>query len=225
MERVLSSIAHEIRNPLGMINLYAAILNKNIEKLTQSLDNSDSNKEILDSLFNASSIIANSSGNLEQMLTEMLNYTKPMVLNLQENDINECILNVINLISPSYVQKGVGLNFSVNDTFQTKFDEIKVGQCLINVLKNALEASLAGAKVNVELSKNDSFYSIRISDQGTGISCVNAEKIFLPYFTTKKEGSGIGLAESKKIMQAHQGDLVLLATSNAGSIFELRIPV
>jgi len=219
-----STIAHEIRNPLSLISLYSNILSKNIEKINLNIDDD----KITDSLNNAIHCIRNAVENLEGLLTELINYSKPIEIKKNNINLKNTVENVINLIKPAYQEKNVilELNYPSEQDFTVKFDKQKLEQAILNVVKNALEVSKKGdkVKIDIEILDDKKAINIKFSDQGEGILPEYKNKIFTPYFTTKKNGTGLGLAFSKKIAELHGGDLAIFATGPKGTIFCLTLP-
>lgn len=223
--QLCSTIAHELRNPLGLIDLYAKILSRNVEKI--SVDIPDT--KTFETLTNAAETISKASLNLEKILTDLLDYSKPLTLEKTENNLKETVEEVINLIKPSYDEKNINLsfNYALEKALFIKYDKFKVSQAILNLLKNAVEVSKEGdtVEVSVECRSGDNKVYIKIKDQGKGIKPEDREKIFTPYFTTKKEGSGLGLAQSRKIMETHRGSLSIISTSSRGTIFGLSLAI
>ena len=223
IDQLCSTIAHELRNPLGMIGLHAKIISKNIKKLGIK------DQEVFESLMNSTNSISCASQNFEALLTELTDYSKPMFLEKTETDINKTLLEVINLVKPSFESKNVSLSFEnlLNENFKVAFDKTKVHQAVLNIVKNALEVSKSEDKVKifVDYSNENNSILIKISDEGSGIAPELREKIFTPYFTTKKAGTGLGLARARKIMEAHGGSLLISSTDTEGTTFVMSLPI
>lgn len=223
--QVSSVIAHELRNPLGLIDLYAKILvtnSKNLEIEDQE------QKEIINTIINAAETIRNSTGNLEKILSELLDYSKPLELDRTSTNLEGLVDEVYTLLKPAFEEKKVDLKvkYNVPLDINVSFDKLRLNQALLNIVKNALEISKAGdsVNINVDCRSNDGTIYIKISDQGPGIPQDNIIKLFTPYFSTKKEGTGLGLAQAKKIMKAHNGNIEVLSTSPEGTTFALILP-
>ncbi|HEY9687047.1 MAG TPA: ATP-binding protein [Coleofasciculaceae cyanobacterium] len=218
-----SVIAHEIRNPLGLIDLYAKLTEDQMAKLDLSAQG-----EKRDLLLKNLSLIRQATGSLETILSELTNYSRPLQLNVKTTDINQLVLDVCDFYAPKYDEKGVALNMpKISDEEALELDADKIRQALINLLKNALEASPAGAAVTVSIArrKNDPQLYIKVADEGSGVDPNHQKKLFTPYFSTKGNGTGLGLAHSRKILQAHGGSVELLSsTPGKGSIFALVLP-
>lgn len=220
MSQLFSTAMHEIRNPLGSISLHTRIISKKLEQLDVE------NREILKEIFNSIEMINRTSEDLEKILSELLDFSKPLSLKKMELNLEETLNEIINLIKPSYENKNVELLTEniLESNYSMFFDRANFHQIIFNLLKNALEVSEPGQKVKVLLENDSENTYIKISDEGPGVSEQNRKKIFEPYFTTKKEGTGLGLAQAKKILEAHEGDLYLAPKNTIGATFILSIP-
>ena len=103
-------------------------------------------------------------------------------------------------------------------------DPEKIRQVLINLLENALDASPPGEEVTLKAQSNDQNLIIEVSDHGKGIPLENLDRIFIPFFTTKPKGTGLGLAVSRRIVEEHGGELSVQSTPKESTTFSLKIP-
>jgi signal transduction histidine kinase len=223
--QVSSVIAHELRNPLGLIDLYAKILVSN----TQNLEVKDKEQqEILDTVKNSAETIRSATSNLEKILSELLDYSKPLELERTCSNLKHTVEEIFNLIKPKFDESNVDLvlKYNVSTDIEVKFDKTRISQALLNLIKNALEVSSTGdsVSVNVDCRSTDGTVYIKISDQGPGIPEDNMKKLFTPYFSTKTKGTGLGLAQSRKIMKAHNGDIEVLTTGPEGTTLAMILP-
>jgi signal transduction histidine kinase len=218
-----SVIAHEIRNPLGLIDLYAKLTEDHLGKL-ELADQTDKKEMLLKNL----SLIRQATGSLETILSELTNYSRPLQLNCKPTHIYQLVQDVCDFYRPSYQENNVQLNLDAQDSGETILaDADKIRQALINLLKNALEASPADSTVRVSIvhRNGDPQLYIKVSDEGQGVNPANIQKLFTPYFSTKGSGTGLGLAHSRKILQAHGGNVELLSSEpDKGSTFALVLP-
>ena len=129
------------------------------------------------------------------------------------------------LFKPIAKQEGVDLSITVPDnSIYLQADPGLIEQVLVNLTKNAIEAvkEKEGAKVTLNLQKQrDGKISITVADNGKGIEEIMLEQIFVPFFTTKKEGSGIGLSLSRQIMRMHKGNITVQSEEGEGTVFTL----
>jgi signal transduction histidine kinase len=220
ISKLFSTVMHEVRNPLGSIGLHSRVISQKLAAMKSSKDNEDEAKNI-EGMIESVEIISKTAVNLETMLTELLNFSKPVVPEMAEFNLEKAVMEIINLITPSYRERGVQLVLvnAIYKDFLLKFDRAKLHQVVFNLLKNALEVSKTGDLVEVLLKTNGDNIFIKVSDEGSGVPAEIKEKIFEPYFTTKKDGNGLGLAESRKLIRAQGGDLFLGVPGSKGAVF------
>ncbi|MGE0200786.1 MAG: PAS domain-containing sensor histidine kinase [Candidatus Melainabacteria bacterium] len=219
-----SVIAHEIRNPLGLIDLYAKLVESQVSVWQEKPDT-----------FNAEAVqphlsqIRQATSHLETILSELTQYARPLTLNTGEVDLIEFVRGIGQFYTPKFEENGVTLELpEPAEPLMMTLDADRIRQSLINLLKNALEASTAGSTVRVQIAsrQDDDRVFIRVADQGTGIDPASRKKLFTPYFSTKgAQGTGLGLAHSRKILLAHGGNVELLTSKPGhGSVFALILP-
>jgi two-component system sensor histidine kinase HydH len=238
-----STIAHEIRNPLGLIDLYASLVETQLTNL---------NLEALDPMVMKNlGQIRSSIVHMESILSELTQYARPLELALQPINLKTFVEEVCDYYLPQFEANGITL--TVEHTLNTaalpevmwqeyQGDVTRLRQALINLLKNALEASLSAQEkevangiptkprsVTVGLSyrKDDMGLFLKVKDEGCGIAFDKREKLFTPYYSNKANGTGLGLAHVQKIMQAHHGGKATLLWSEPtkGSTFALVFPI
>ena len=209
-----SHTAHEIRNPLSAMELHSKIISKRIDSLSE---------ESITSIKCSIDCIINSIEVLKSITDGLKDYSDDIKINIKTNDITSTVAKVIDIIRPTFLEKNVDIAFHQSEQIMCKFDKNKTQQIIFNLLKNALESSKEGDKVDIYFAKENQQVSVRVKDTGCGVSERNIEKIFFPKFTTKKTGSGIGLCESRKIARAQNGDVNLVLTGQNGSVFELKM--
>ncbi len=229
-----SVIAHEIRNPLGLIDLYAKLTEDLLAKLPweqlQPAEENSKAKNPQEMLLKNLGLIREATGNLEKILSGLTSYSRPLELETAPTDLYRLVADVCDFYAPSYQEKGVKLLVPQCEghPLTLSLDQDKIRQALINLLKNALEATPAEGTVTVSISgrTGDPMTYIRVSDQGPGVDEKNMKKLFTPYFSTKgSKGTGLGLAHSRKILQAHGGSVELLSSiPGKGATFALILP-
>ena len=221
VRNILKNYSHELRNPVGMLGVYWKILSGYIEKI----ENGDKSSEPFEMVENAGRVINGALDNVSHILGEMSNYTRDFKLNISEENLCELVGKVVDFALPSFKQKGVNLLLEIkNEPKPVKIDKNKIYQVMLNLLKNALEATDKGKNVYVILDETDNEAIIKVKDEGMGIKQDILPKIFRAYFTTKEEGSGIGLSLSKNIIEKHGGNITLVSNSENGCEFQINIP-
>ena len=206
-----AGIAHEIRNPLGIISSSAQMLEHEVSDPAAG--------QLLD-------IIQEESTRLNSLITDFLFFGRQLEPNLADCDLGALICRDVDSLQSSAEHKGVSISFSnFCSPCLVQVDAGMIRQVLLNLLLNALDATDAGGKVTVTLQEKDAQALIMVADNGCGIPPEHREKVFDPFFTTKGGGTGLGLANSFKIIQSHGGELVLESAVGAGSCFTVQLPL
>lgn len=151
---------------------------------------------------------------------EFTSIPKPV---LQETKAKALVENVLNLVKPQLQERKIQLITQYYDDFEVLADAQQIEMVLINLIKNAIESmdKKISPKLKVKIQLSDNQRLIEISDNGSGIEPEAVEKIFIPFYTTKKTGSGIGLSLSRQIMQMHGGNLKVHSEVGKGSSFQM----
>ena len=216
--QLAAGVAHEINNPLGTIMLYASMLKKQVDNKSCSERNAEDLKLIIDEANRCKHIVAN-----------LLNFARQGKLKISEINISGLINSIIQVIKmdPKCNNMFINFNDTTNDcTLEGDADQIK--QILINIINNACESLEFCDVKNVTINTQvvDDSVVIDIIDTGCGISEENMNKLFTPFFTTKKigKGTGLGLAISYGIIKMHRGDIKVKSTVGKGTAFTIKLP-
>ncbi len=218
-------LRHEIMNSITPITSLIATMQ---DIVTYDLAVDDSNSEAVGDIKEALRTIENRSMGLLNFVNAYRNFTNIPKPNLEEMPVRQLINSVYQLMLTDAKNAGVQLAFEVKpDNLQVLADNEQLEMVLINIVKNAMEAlaGTKGASVRINSYKDDNHQvTIDITDNGPGIIPEALEKIFIPFYTTKKTGSGIGLSLSRQIMQMHGGVLKVASEVGEGTTFILKFP-
>jgi signal transduction histidine kinase len=206
-EDLLAQIAHEIRNPLGGIELLANLVMEN-----KSVDLKD--KEYLDS------ILKEVQG-LKRLITSYLNYGRPVPVNPEWINPEKVFYEIESIFKNQIRQRNI--NYSViNSLEKIYFDPSHLRNILLNLVANSLDSVQDNGMVSIASEKNNGHWLISVKDNGSGIKKENLNKIFNPFFTTKKEGTGLGLAISKKLCKENKAELLAENLNETGAVFIIK---
>lgn len=210
-----AGLQHEIKNPLNALSLH-------IQLLCESLAKEHLNEEISETL----SILNTEVRRISEVLDGFRNYASVDEIRLAPVDVGVLIEKLIRLLRPDAEQKGVTLGFHcpVECTTQLIADGAKLEQVLLNLALNAVAAMPNGGKLLFSLSSDSESMEIQIADTGNGIPAEIRGQIFDPYFTTRKDGIGMGLAVCEKIVRQHDGRIEF-QTSSSGTTFSIHLPL
>jgi signal transduction histidine kinase len=163
---------------------------------------------------------------LDRVVQTLVDFSRPVEVRLVEWDLRHVVTDVVTLSAAEMSTRQVHLSSRLPDYPLTcKIDVDLIKQAVLNVVQNGAQAMPQGGNLVVSLLEEGKSAVIQIEDQGTGISDELRERIFDLYFTTKKDGSGIGLAMTYRILQLHHGSIDVQSEIGRGSVFQLRIPL
>jgi signal transduction histidine kinase len=163
---------------------------------------------------------------LDRVVQTLVDFSRPVELQLHDQDLRLVVNAVLGLASAELATRGVRVqNLLPDRPVVAKIDSDLMKQALLNVVLNGGQAMADGGVLRVGLSEDSRWAALSISDEGEGIPEEIRSKIFNLYFTTKKDGSGIGLAMTYRIIQLHNGQLDVESQLGKGTTFTFRIPV
>jgi signal transduction histidine kinase len=221
-KKLLSVMTHEIMNSITPISSLADTLQKNIQVAIEQPD--ESHLELEDLNYGIKTIKNRSEG-LLQFAKTYRSLSKVTHLNLQRVKVSELFDNIQRLMEPSIKAKNIAIEFSITSPkLELDIDTHLVEQVLINLVLNAVDAckNQDHAEIKVLASQNPNrAIVIKVFDNGSGIPQDILENIFVPFFTSKATGSGIGLSLCKQIMLLHKGRIIVKSIEGEGSVFSL----
>jgi signal transduction histidine kinase len=216
-----AGVAHEIKNPLGAISIHLQLLRKALDKKEKR--HGKETDTLIDKYF---SVLNEEVDRLNGIVIDFLFAVRPMSLELCEGDLNALITGLGEFIRAELDQSNIRLLLELDDKLSpVLFDERYMKQVLLNLIKNAQAAMPKGGLLTIATLGSDSEIRISVCDTGTGISQENLKKIFEPYFTTKGNGTGLGLTLVYKIIREHQGEMSVDSREGEGTDFEIILPV
>ena len=222
-KKLLSVMTHEIMNSIAPISSLAETLQTNIQNNQQ---NPEQNPLELDDLNAGINSIKKRSEGLMKFAKTYRSLSKVTHLNLETVKVNELFKSISSLMQPSLADKPVDLHFKTeNPEMQFEIDSYLIEQVLINLILNAIDATqnVENPQILVTAMQNTKGrVLLKVSDNGSGIPEEIKESIFIPFFSTKKTGSGIGLSLSKQIMTLHKGKIQLKSSPETGTVFTLQ---
>ncbi|HNY12337.1 MAG TPA: HAMP domain-containing sensor histidine kinase [Candidatus Wallbacteria bacterium] len=215
VKRMSHGLAHEIRNPLNAMHLSLEVLKCNVED-PEGVKKGE-NEECV-------AIIDSEIKRLDELVKKFMEYSKEIKIKRAKTSLNKLINSAVLVLTPIASEKNITIGIKSEREIEADIDSELIYRCFINVIKNAVEAANVGGIVEILCGKTSAGAEFVITDNGEGVKPENMPKIFDFYFSTKKEGSGIGLALTKKFVEAHNGSIN--ATSVAGKTsFVIKLPV
>jgi len=200
-----AGLAHEFKNAIATLQGYAQLL--------QSLELNDKAQVAAESLLNE-------VRNLSSMVTAFLNFARPQPLQLEEVSVAELIRDCADELEPVFRELQVTLETDAEKSIAIRADERMLRLALLNLMRNAAEAAPGG---RVFVCAHEA--TIEVRDTGKGIPTADLQKIFIPFFTTKAKGHGIGLALAHRIITQHGGTLTAANARDRGAIFTVQLSI
>jgi signal transduction histidine kinase len=205
-------LAHEIKNPLLVIGGFVA-------QVRRKLPPGGKEEEKL-------RIVEEEAARLEAMLREVQGFTRQPAPRKERLGLNAIVDEIVGLMEPHLKEKGIACGAVLGpDLPETDFDPAQVKQVLLNLVKNAAEASAEGGRIVLRTWKEPGRVRVSVADTGSGMSEEVAGRAFSPFYTTKDKGSGLGLAVSFRIVQDHDGEIGLETAEGKGTTVTVSLPL
>jgi signal transduction histidine kinase len=213
ISRVSGGVAHEVKNPLNAILLHVEVARAKLAR---------GDTEVAPQM----EIISREILRLDRVVKTFLDFTRPVELNLRNVPAQELVSEIVDLARPQAAAGGIQIDVQQEaEGVEIRVDRDLFKQAVLNVVVNAMQAMPDGGNLRFESSVTEETAEIRVSDTGPGIPQELREKIFRLYFTTRKEGSGIGLAMTFRIVQLHDGTIDFTSEPGKGTTFSIRLPI
>ncbi len=210
--RTTRGVAHEVKNPINAIVLHLQLLQTKLQQIDP-----DTRRHM--------DIIGNEIHRLDRVVQILVDFTRPRDLHLEEIDLRELLDDVIMQATPDAEQHGVTVTRTLGaEPLGVKVDLDLMKLAILNVVLNGVQAMPQGGDLTIAARREQDTVITEIRDQGAGIPHDLQEKIFELYFTTKKGGSGIGLAQTYQALQWHDGSIDFETVEGHGTTFRLRLP-
>jgi signal transduction histidine kinase len=233
LQKLARGLAHEIRNPLNAIHLSLQLIGdsdggkneSDFANAGNALNNNFNKPADKNEIKECLDIIKDEIKRLDETVTRFMQYSKDIILHKDITDIDRLIDKAVKINTPVFEQKKARVEFIKNENAGVKCnaDEALLYQVILNILKNAGEAVSDGGLIKIKTGVENNMIVINIANNGPEIKEKYINKIFDFYFTTKIEGSGIGLALSKKIIEAHDGE-ISVKSGAAETEFTVKMP-
>jgi PAS domain S-box-containing protein len=204
-----ATVAHEIRNPLGGIRGFASLLARDVEGNAGCA-------RLVDKILMG-------TRDLERVVEELLEYTRPLELRLRQSSAADLVDAAAGFLQD--VPPGVRVENGVGPGCDLMVDPDRMRQVFLNILMNGVQSLGDSGSVRVEAAREDGWLRVAFRDTGCGIPPDKLEQVFLPFFTTKEKGTGLGLAVAAKIVESHGGRIDLDSEPGRGTCMTVCLPV
>jgi signal transduction histidine kinase len=219
--RVTAGVAHEVKNPLNSMRLW-------LENLKESLatDSAGLPAEANAGAKQAVAVLDSEIDRLDRVVKRFLDFTRPVELHLEETQLADLLGEILSVARPQIERAGVQAESEfAADVPPARVDRGLIKQAILNLLLNAAEATPAGGRITVRLARRGDLAEVSVADTGRGIAPEYRARIFQLFFTTRKDGSGIGLASTFRIVQLHNGSIDFDSEAGRGTTFRIELPL
>jgi len=207
--RMAAGIAHEIRNPLGTLRGFAQYFGSKAED--------DASREY-------SNLMVGEVDRLNAIISSLLQFSRPRDPVFNQVNVGQLFDKTRKLLEYDFKENNITLQLACNCSTSIEADGDLLLQVLLNLLKNALNASSAGETVTLSCEDGEHTVSITVTDTGIGMDKEGREQMFDPFFTTRKAGTGLGLAVSHQIVEQHHGSFDVRSRPGKGTSITLALP-
>lgn len=215
IETLAAGVAHEVRNPLNSVQINLSILE---QELREVLPEGGAH------VFEVLRKIAGEVKRLDDFVAEFLRFARPPRLNVERLAVAPLVSDLAAFIAAEYAKKGVGLEVDVRGADVAWVDGFQLKQAILNLLLNALHATPPRGHVVVSAAGSPDRLVVAVSDDGEGMSAAVREKAFIPFFTTREEGTGLGLPLVRRIVEQHEGTIEISSRAGQGTTVTMVFP-
>jgi signal transduction histidine kinase len=214
---LLAGFAHEVRNPLSTIGLNLQLVLEEFEQAESARDKRT---------YKRLAVVEEEVKRLRSILEEFLRFARSPELKLQVAELNGLLQGLVDFMAPEMREKGIALRFyPEGGSVHSRVDRDQIRAAVLNLLRNALDACRPGDQVLVSLRREGDEAVVRVTDTGVGMTAEVQARGFQPYFSTKKDGTGLGLPTVRRIVEDHGGRVELTSEVGKGTQFSIRLPL
>jgi PAS domain S-box-containing protein len=236
-----ASVAHEIGNPLNALHIHLQLMEREVKKLKsagagssklvsrsrpQNLVTEADPMEISGKLEQYLEVAKGEINRLDYIITQFLQAIRPVPPHLKPDSLNNVVEKTLDLLRPELDNRGLTVTTKLARRLAAApVDATQMQQVLVNLIKNAMQAMTKGGTLTLQTGENDDGVWVSVADTGGGIPQEQINRIFEPFYTTKKKGSGLGLMIVQRIVRAHNGRIELESHVGRGTTFRIWLPL
>jgi two-component system, sporulation sensor kinase E len=236
-----ASVAHEIGNPLNALHIHLQLMEREVKKLKSdewrvTSDKKTSSRiahhasldtvEIAKKLEEYLDVAKGEINRLDYIITQFLQAIRPVPPQLKPDSLNDVVEKTLDLLKPELENRGLTVTTKLGRRLAAApLDATQMQQVLVNLIKNAMQAMTKGGTLKLQTGENDDGVWVSVGDTGGGIPQEQINRIFEPFYTTKKKGSGLGLMIVQRIVRAHNGRIELESHVGRGTVFRIWLPL
>jgi len=207
-----TGLAHEIRNPLAGISGVVEIIARDLPT------NSPARAVVKE--------VRQEIAQINEILTDLLQTARPHAPDIRLSDLNTTVEHTVMLARQQALSKPIEIIFKKNPSLpEVEHDSSQIHEVLLNLLLNSIQAIDGPGRITVEIARRDDFALVSVTDTGCGIAPEHLAHVFRPFYTTKGDGTGLGLSLARRIVEEHQGQIDVTSTVGKGTRFTVQLPL
>ncbi|HPO12882.1 MAG TPA: ATP-binding protein [Candidatus Hydrogenedentes bacterium] len=211
-EYLSERVAQEIKNPMVAINTFAQLLPRKYDS-----------EDFRDTFCQ---VVQREVSRINAVVETLFAFARNPKLSIERCNVNDTVQNVLKTFEEQLASRTIRVEMDLDpEVAEAHLDQAQFSQAMQNVVQNSLDAMSDGGRLKVSTKKQDGQAEIRISDNGPGVPVHEENLVFLPFYSSKEKGMGLGLTLAQRIMQEHHGELKLAANAEGGAAFSFRLPV
>ena len=215
IETLAAGVAHEVRNPLNSLQINLSILAQELAELVPDRQSH---------VFVVLAKIAGEIKRLDDFVSEFLRFARPPRLNVERLPVRPLVTELATFITPECSKKGIALDLDLGGPEAAWVDGFQLKQAVLNLVLNALQATPAGGHIVVRTSGDRRQLVVAVGDDGEGMTDEAREKAFTPFFTTREDGTGLGLPLVRRIVEGHGGSVDVASAPGRGTTVTMTFP-
>jgi len=220
-----ASVAHEIGNPLNALHIHLQLMERELKKMKSPAKKNLSGADI-SRLEQFLEVSKGEIARLDYIVTQFLGAIRPAPPQLKIASLNDVVEKVVELLRPEIENRGIEITTKLlRQLTPTPIDAAQMRQVLVNLMKNAAQAMTTGGTLTLQTGENSDGVWVSVADTGGGIPQEQINRIFEPFYTTKKKGTGLGLMIVQRIVRAHGGRIELESNVGRGTTFRIWLPL
>ncbi len=213
-----AGVAHELGNPLNSLNIHLQLFSRQLNRV--------SDPELAAELKDYLEVAQNEVNRLDAILHNFLRAVRPKPLEVQKLKVENLLAETLNFMRSEIEDRNILVQASWPENLPyLAVDPDQIKQAFFNIIKNAVQAMPEGGILQIGCRATDTFLEIRFADTGKGISTGDMSRITEPYFTTKADGSGLGLLIVERVVRSHGGELGIESGEKQGAVVTIRLPL